>query len=267
EELAGAFDLEIGHWRTLFGGRSAAPDLIVAVGVAALDGVLESLGRRDDSWARVPLLATMTPQAVFQARRAAPVIGPRQFSAALIDQPFARQLALIRLALPQHRRVGVLAGPQTRPFLGALEKEGLARGLGLYASRPVGAADEIYPALRGALDESDVILALPDPLIYNSASLQNILLATYRARTPLVAFSPAYVRAGATLALYSTPAQLARGAAAMVRQWHAGRSLPPAQKPREFEVAVNARVAASLNLSIEPPAALAAELRRLEGRP
>ena len=141
----------------------------------------------------------------------------------------------------------------------------MARGLGLRASQPVNAAEDIYPALRQALDESEVILALPDPLIYNSATLQNILLTTYRARTPLVAFSPAYVKAGATLAVYSTPAQLARGAAAMVRQWRAGRVLPPPQSPREFEVAANERVAASLGLTIDAPAAIAADLRRQEG--
>jgi hypothetical protein len=264
-ELATAFKLEIGHWREMFGGRGEPPELIVAVGVAALDGALESLGKRGDAWARVPLLAIMTPQAVFEARRAAPAVGRRQFSAALIDQPLGRQLALIQRVLPQHRRVGVLSGPRTRPLLGALEKEGMARGLGLRASQPVNAAEDIYPALRQALDESEVILALPDPLIYNSATLQNILLTTYRARTPLVAFSPAYVKAGATLAVYSTPAQLARAAAAMVRQWRAERVLPPPQGPREFEVAANERVAASLGLTIDAPAAIAADLRRQEG--
>jgi ABC-type uncharacterized transport system substrate-binding protein len=129
---------------------------------------------------------------------------------------------------------------------------------------PVTAAEEIYPALKQALSEAEVVLALPDPLIYNSASLQNILLTTYRARIPLVAFSPAYVKAGAVLAVYSTPAQVTRRAVEMLRQWQSGRGLPSPQKPREFEVVVNERVAASLGLWIDMPNLIVADLRRME---
>lgn len=265
QELGTQIDLNIAHWRAMFSARDAMPDLIVTVGVAALDGVVERLGRRDESWARVPVLAIMLPQAVFDARQADPQLARRPFTAALIDQPLGRQLALIKRALPQYQRVGVLAGVQTRQVLDVLDKEALARGLSLRKTRLVNAAEEVYPALKQAIEEAEVILALPDPLIYNSASLQNILLTLYRARTPLVAFSPAYVKAGAVLAVYSTPAQVARRGAEMLRLWQSGRGLPPPQKPREFEVAVNERVAASLGLWIDAPNLIVNDLRRLEG--
>ena len=111
------------------------------------------------------------------------------------------------------------------------------------------------------------ISALPDPTVYHAATLQNILLTTYRARVPLVAFSAAYVRAGAVLAVYSTPAQVARRAAEMVKSWQAGRGLPPPQMPREFAVAANAKVAASLGLMLDDAAVIAEDLRRQEGVP
>lgn len=265
-ELGASLDLSVAHWR-VFAARDEAPDLIVAVGVAALDGVLERLEKRGESWARIPVLAVLVPQAVFEARQTGSQVGPRPFSAALIDQPLGRQLALIRRAMPQFERVGVLVGPQTRLVLDALEKEAGARRMSLRATAPVTVVEEIYPALRQALDESEVILALPDPLIYNGASLQNILLTTYRARIPLVAFSPAYVKAGAIMAVYSTPAQVARRAAEMLRQWQAGRGLPRPQNPHEFEVAINERVAASLGLWLDPPLLIGADLRRMEGGP
>jgi putative tryptophan/tyrosine transport system substrate-binding protein len=264
EELGATFELNVAHWRAQFNARDEAPDLIVAVGVDALDGVLERLGKRGDSWARVPLLAAMVPQAVFEARLAASQLVRRPFSAALIDQPLGRQLALIKRAMPQYKRVGVLTGPQTRLVADTLGKEALERGISLRKTQPVNAPEEIYPALKQAIDEAEVILALPDPLIYNSASLQNILLTTYRARVPLVAFSPAYVKAGALLAVYSTPAQVARRTVEMVRSWHAGRGLPVPQKPLEFEVAVNERVAASLGLWIDAPNLIIADLRHQE---
>lgn len=264
EGLGASLDLNVAHWRAMFTARDEAPDLIVAVGVAALDGVLERLGKRGESWARIPLLAVMVPQAVFDARLAATQLVRRPFSAALIDQPLGRQLALIKRAMPQFQRVGVLVGPQTRLVMDTLEKEAVTRGMFVRHTPPVTATEEIYPALKQALSEAEVILALPDPLIYNSASLQNILLTTYRARIPLVAFSPAYVKAGAVLAVYSTPAQVARRAVEMLRQWQTGHGLPSPQKPREFEVAVNERVAASLGLWVDMPNLIVADLRRME---
>ncbi len=265
QELGTQFDLNVAHWRALFSVRDGMPDLIVTVGVTALDGVVERLGKRDESWARVPVLAIMLPQAVFDARQADPQLARRPFSAALIDQPIGRQLALIKRALPQYKRVGVLAGVQTRQALDVLDREALVRGLSLRKTRLVNTVEDVYPALKQAVEEAEVILALPDPLIYNSTSLQNILLTLYRARMPLVAFSPAYVKAGAVLAVYSTPAQMARQAAEMLRQWQPGRGLPPPQRPGEFEVAVNERVAASLGLWFDAPNLIVNDLRRLEG--
>lgn len=262
QELATGSELVIQHWRALPSAREEPPDLVVAVGVAALDGMLERLERRGEAWARVPLLAVLVPQAVYEARLGQ--AGRRPFSAALLDQPLARHLALIRRALPQAGRVGVILGPQTRRQLDQLAREAQARGLALKASAPVAAAEEIYPALRQVTESTDLVLALPDPLIYNGASLQNILLTLYRARLPLVAFSAAQVRAGALAAVYSTPTQVARRAAEMVRHWQATRTLPAAQRPREFEVAVNERVAASLGVWLDGGERIAADLRQQE---
>jgi putative tryptophan/tyrosine transport system substrate-binding protein len=264
-ELADQFEVSVATWQTLFDGKTAMPDLIVTVGVAALDGTLERLAKKDVAWARIPVLATLLPQTVFDARMAAGPVVQRPFSAAVLDQPLGRQMALIKRALPRRQLVGVLVGAQTRPLLDGLEKEARARGLMLMSAPTIGAPEMIYPALKLVLNDAEVILALPDPMIYHGASLQNILLTTYRARVPLVAFSPAYVKAGAVLAVYSTPTQVARRAVEMIGNWLAGRGLPPPQMPREFSVMANSRVAASLGLQIDDPAAIAEDLRRQEG--
>jgi hypothetical protein len=271
-EAAAVFKAELGDaqlatatWQGLLNDKAVAPDLIVTVGVAAFDGALDWLAAKGGAWERVPLLAMMLPRAAFDAQALQVAVGRRPMSAAVLDQPLGRQMALIRRALPERRRVGVLPGPQTLPLLKGLQKEAAARGLTLVAAPAIGAPADLYPSLKAVLDESDVILALPEPTVYHGASLQNILLTTYRARVPLVAFSPAYVKAGAVLALYSTPAQVARRAAEMTRTWLAGRGLPPPQAPREFAVTMNAKVAASLGLQLDEAALIAEELRRLEG--
>lgn len=263
--LDDAAEVSMDGWQDLFDRKTDRPDLIVTVGAAALDGALERLAKKDAAWARIPVLASLLPQVVFDARLAAGQVVQRPFSAAVLDQPLGRQLALVKRALPERQRVAVLPGPQTRPQIPLLEREARSRGLQLVTAPEVRAQEEIYPSLKEALTEADVVLALPEPVIYNANTLQNILLASYRARVPLVAFSSAYVKAGAVLAVYSTPAQVARRAVEMVRQWQAGRGLPPLQRPREFEVAVNAKVAASLGLRIDAAAEIAADLRRQEG--
>lgn len=265
-ELAGNAEISTARWQALFDGREAMPDLIVTIGVAALDGTLERLAQKGAAWARVPLVATLVPQVVFEARMAAGPVVQRPISAVVLDQPLGRQLAFIKRALPERRRVGILPGVQTRPLLRTLEKEASGLGLKLVIAPAINAADDLYPALKTALEEADVILALPEPTVYHGGTLQNILLTAYRARTPLVAFSPAYVKAGAVLALYSTPTQVARRAVELVRDWQAGRGLPVPQTPREFSVAVNAKVAASLGLQIDDAAVIVEYLRRQEGR-
>lgn len=264
-ELVDPVEVSVAGWQTLFDGRTAIPDLIVTVGVAALDGTLDRLAKKDVAWARVPVLATLLPQAVFDARMASGPVVQRPFSAAVLDQPLGRQIALIKRALPRRQQIGVLVGAQSRPLLDGLEKEARARGLVVVSAPTVGAPEMIYPALKGVLNDAEVILALPDPMVYHGANLQNILLTTYRARVPLVAFSPAYVKAGAVLAVYSTPAQVARRAVEMIGNWLAGRGLPPPQMPREFSIMANSRVAASLGLQIDDPAEIAEDLRRQEG--
>jgi hypothetical protein len=263
--MDGSADLRGESWQYLWERKGEKPDLIVTVGVAALDGTLERLAARDAGWSQVPILAILVPQAVFEARRAHPAASWRPFGAVVLDQPLGRQLALIKRALPDRVRVGVVPGAQTRRLLPQLEREARSRGLQLVKGPEVRAPEDIYPSLREVLVAADVVLALPDPAIYNANTLQNILLATYRARVPLVAFSSAYVKAGALLALYSTPAQVAGTAVEVLRQWQAGQGLATLQRPREFTVAVNPRVATSLQFLIDDEAALVADLRRLEG--
>jgi putative ABC transport system substrate-binding protein len=242
------------------------PALIVTVGTLAYERTLRWLEQRDAVWQRVPVLATLLPRAAYEAQQAVGGTHLRVVSAVVLDQPLGRQMALIQRALPERRRVAVLPGPQTRPQLGALEQEARARGIQLVAAASIDAPEQIYPSLKEATASADVLLALPDALIYNSASLQNILLASYRARVPLVAFSAAYVKAGALLAVYSTPAQVARHAGGLARGWLAGRGLPPAQSPREFAVVANNRVATSLGIQLDDAALIAEDLRRAEGQ-
>ncbi len=265
-ELEGEATLKFGVPGKLLDTQEAPPALIVTVGTVAFDTTHKWLSERYAIWGHVPVLATLLPRSAYDARVAEAGRSGRAMSAVVLDQPISRQMALIKRALPNWLRVGVLLGPQTRPHLPLLERQARLRELRLIASPAVDSTEQIYPALKEVFESADVLLALPDSVLYSSSSLQNILLASYRARVPLVAFSPAYVKAGALMAVYTTPAQVARHAAGVVRGWLVGRGLPAAQPPREFEVVTNASVANSLGLRIDEAAHIAEDLRREEAK-
>jgi putative ABC transport system substrate-binding protein len=256
---AGGADIVVRPWREFVAGNAAPPRLVVAVGVAALRGVVES-------GVKGPLVATLVPRAAYA--RFADAAGARTATAVWLDQPMTRQLDLLRLALPERRRVGVLLGPESRIFDTDLRHAAADRNQTV-AAEYVEAPSQLPGALQQALEGADVLLALPDPQIYNSATIQDVLMAAYRRRVPMAGFSPAYVRAGALLALYSTPAQIGAQVGEIVRGFLAGRPLPPAQGPREFSVSVNADVARSLGIPVDADAAArwAEQLRAKEKAP
>lgn len=224
--------------------RGPAPRLYITLGAEACRVV----GRPT---AAAPVLCALLPRASFErvlretGRRAGASI-----SALYLNQPLGRQLDLMRLALPQVRRVGVLWGADSQANELLLEAAAQARGLKVVGV-PVKPDEPVFNGLKKILDESDLLLAMADPQIYNSNSIQNILLASFRAQVPMLAFSPAYVRAGALMAVYSTPAQIGQQAGLMARAVLQGQVLGVPQYPLQFEVSVNEHVARSLGLRLD----------------
>ncbi len=226
----------------------------------------DALARALQRDGRPPLVSALIPRLGFErllrdhaGKAAAPAL------AVYLDQPFGRQLDLVRLALPDTKRVGVLWGPESVAQHATFQAAAQPRGLDVVGGS-VTTSSTLFAGLKTVLDDADVLLAVADPQVYNSATISNILLATYRARVPVVAFSPAYVKAGALLALYSTPRQIGVQAGALARSVLQGGALPPSQYPLEFSVVVNEHVARSLGLALDE-AALNERMVRLERRP
>lgn len=212
-----------------------------------------------------PVLNTLVPRNAFEhiAAESGRAGDPRRFSAVFLDQPAARQLDLIRLALPEAGRVGLLLGPESESLYTAVQVAAVGRRLRISAQK-VGTENQLYPALQKVLGEADVLLALPDPAVFNGTTISNILLTTYRQQLPVIGFSAAYTHAGAVLALYSTPAQIGSQAAEMLRGALTTGLLAPPQYPRDFLVSTNPHVARSLGLMIEDAAVLRSKLSAAE---
>lgn len=228
-------------------------DLIVAVGVRAAQEML-ALNLA------TPILATLIPRQAFE--KIAHHRDSRQFSAVYLDQPLIRQMELIRLALPDRSKIGVVLGPESQDSLKILQSAAREAKFGLVVEK-IGAAEELLPALQRVLADSDVLLALPDPLVFNKGTVQSLLLTTYRYQDPVIGFSQAYVKAGALGAVYTTPEQAGRQAGEMLQRVLAGKTwiLPPPEYPKYFSVSINYQVARSLAIAVSDEMAIYQKLK------
>ncbi len=234
-----------------------AEDLVVALGVRAYVAALSEPGD-------TPVLALLVPRQTFE--RLLAERGPggqwRAVGGLYLDQPPARQLQLLQLALPGARRVGVLVGADSGEQAQALTEAARSVRLQLQA-QSVSSPGEVFAALGALSGQTQVLLLLPDATVVNRGTLQTLLLQTYRERLPVVGYSAALADAGAILGLYATPAQLGREAAEIVRAAFRGGELrlPPPRYPESFSLRINRSVARSLGLALPAEAELSSRLR------
>ena len=181
----------------------------------------------------------------------------QQLSAIYLDQPLSRHLQLVRAIQARARSVGVLLGPSQLPEQHALASTASAGGLRLISATLNSDAD-LFPALQSLLPNVDVLLLLPDPLVVNRNSVQNLMLTTYRQRVPVVGYSASLVDAGALAAVFSTPQQIGQQIAETIQRMLPAKSweLPPPAYPKYFTIKTNHSVARSLDIAVPGEATL-----------
>jgi putative ABC transport system substrate-binding protein len=236
-------------------------DLLVAVGASAMLAAAKKP-------LPMPILNVLvTHEAFLQASLSSGrSLDVKRFSAVFLDQAWARQFALIRLALPTCRRVGILLGKNSAESRASLMAA--AKKANLIATvEVVNEEADLLPVLKRLLAHSGALLAVPDPAIYNRNNIASILLTSYRAKVPLFGFSSSYVKAGALAAIYSHPAQIGQQVAEIIQNLPASRNLPAPLSPRYFSVGVNSRVKLSLELEFDDEAELLRKLKQFAESP
>lgn len=230
-------------------------DLIVAVGTHASELVTSQDG--------IPVLAVMIPQTGYEnlVARISTKKSTRAISAIYLDQPWVRRIDFLHAALPDKRKVGLLHSPDSRIDILRLRQNIAQRG-GSLIDQAVATLNELFPKLENVLASSDVIFAIPDNLIYNTSSIRNILLTSYRHGIPLIGLSQAYVNAGALCAIFSTPQQMAEQTSAAVVAFARTGELSEPQYSSMFTIAVNQQVARSLGIEVASPEAIRDRMER-----
>lgn len=236
---------------TTHAGEPIKPsDLYIAIGMKAALELTDKGGAT---------LCLQIPKAGFEAiQRDFPANGIRR-SAIFLEQPKDRQAKLLRGLFPKATHVGLIhtnAIPDMRELEQALAEQKFK--LHRQQAEP---GEALYPALEEVLRKSDILLAWPDPEIYNIATMRNVLLMTYNKKLPTFGFSPSFVKAGGLVAIFSTPQQIGQQAARMVEQFVETGSLPKARYPDDYEFIVNTQVARSLELRLTDSETLRSQLK------
>lgn len=233
--------------------------LVVAVGVRAAEALATQPGRP-------PVLAVLVPRSWYlrTGRQRLTDGGSRTVSAIYLDQPFERQARLIHLAFPEVRRVGVLLSLDQDWLVAELDDALRSQRLSLVKAT-LAADDRLITPLERVLTESDLLLAVPDPLVFNRNTAQSVFLTSYRYRDPVMGYSHSMTRAGALLSLYSRPSQIGRQAAEWARNAlnNLPVRLPEPDYPTYFDISINQQVARSLGFTLPAEDELA---KRMEGR-
>lgn len=237
--------------------RTKNQDLILTIGQRAM--ILASKIKNSP-----PIITTLIPRQSFNQYRNALRKENRKVTALFIDSPPKRQILLAKILLGDLQRLGVLIS-KTSPYStnniqSAIQKQGINSHI-----QTVHNPENLIRNLSQVLNKSDAFLALPDAQIFNRRTARNILLTTYRQRTPVIAYSESYVKAGALAAVYSTPQQISKQIGELLLSILNSGLIFPAMNshPREFEVAINQNVAKSLGIPTRKRAVIKNQLLKL----
>lgn len=179
------------------------------------------------------------------------------------DPPLDRQLRLITNILPQARRIGVLYGADSEFLLPELRQFAGPMGLEIVPQR----WDSINDSrpLQTLFRNSDVLLGLDDPQLYNPKTAKNLLLSSYAQQLPLVGPNAGFVRAGSLASTYSDQADWLAVLDSLLD--HPPANWPSSLYPEHFKVVGNPQVARSLGIEQVNEASVAARLAEGEKRP
>src|SRR5690554_1391964 len=179
------------------------------------------------------------------------------------DPPLSRQLNLLRLLLPQARHIGVLYSNDSAFLVQELRQVTPAGELEINAHFWPNTRDP--RVLSRLLDQSDVLLGLDDPHLYNPHTIKTLLLSSYGRCQALIGPTAAFVHAGSLVSTYSDQQDWLDTLDELLDQnpddW------PADLYPSHFKVMGNTRVAHSLGIPMDDPLELKHTLQRLEKLP
>ena len=182
-----------------------------------------------------------------------------------MTQPYCRQIRFIKQLNKNWKTIGLLNSQEKPIDANTIQQCAKQHGIDTYIVNTIN-NEQQKDDIKDVLNHSDILLALPDKNIYNSKSVKNILLTSYRYRKPVIAFSSNFVDAGALAAIFSSTEQIAQSASKLVEQYfNSGQRFKKSVNyPHAFDVSINRQVFNALDLTAPELTQLKKTLRGLE---
>ncbi len=168
---------------------------------------------------------------------------------AYINQPLNRYTKLFKVLFPEKNLVLATTKANTRK---AQQVKTASKNIGIVYKEIRIQKQNTTRSFINKLNNNDVLLALPNPDIYNANNAKSIILSTYHANVPIIAYSKSFAKAGALVSLYSSIDNIADKTASIINKII--MEGPQKQKeyyPDDFMIKINSAVARSLNIDID----------------
>ena len=183
-------------------------------------------------------------------------------------QPDCRHIQLIKSINPEWSTIGVLSSLGSIDIAAALTKCAIRQNINLRVYAITDNTD-LLVTLEAAIEDNKAMLAISDPLIYNTNTVKNILLTAYRHRKPVIGYSDSFVQAGAIAAIYTSPESVGDKAAKIIsgffsNNWQFNKNI---YVTGDFSISTNTQVATSLDITIPGEESIRNSIMRMEKRP
>ena len=198
-----------------------------------------------------------------QARQRLGATLPPHLSLLWSDPPLARQLRLTGILLPRARRIGVLYDSHSAFLLKELRQAALPLGLEIVTERWNDTRDS--RPLQSLLNNSDALLGLDDPDVFNPKTAKNLVLSSYARQLALIGPNAGFVKAGSLASTYSDQSDWLAILDTLLDQPPA--NWPRTHYPQRFQVLSNPQVARSLGIEQIDEASVATQLAAGERHP
>jgi ABC-type uncharacterized transport system substrate-binding protein len=230
--------------------------LIIAIGSQTTKTLLETE-------IKTPILSALIPRYISKSLQ---IAHPKKknWSSLLINQPIDRQFHLITAIFGKKKNTAILLGPYTKD-LGKILNNASVKTSHKINIKHIKNSNQIPELLVNLNQSVDVLLTLPDPVIYNKSTIRGILLSSYRDKLPIIGFSQSYVKAGAIAAVYSTPEQISKQIKQLINLFFINKQFNhKTYYPKDFSVALNKKIARSLGIKLTSNKAIIKQIKKAE---
>ncbi len=165
----------------------------------------------------------------------------------------ADQISFIKELFPGKKRVGVLYSTQyARIDRKILEEKAVDLGIGLDIVG-LDSVKKVPAEVRELIPNVDLLWVFTDPVVFNSMSIQYIVLQSFSSGVPIFCGDSGLARKGATAALVPDPEDVGRMAAHEAQQVLEGSELTPGSVVyAKGKLVLNKKIASLLELSFPP---------------